>query len=227
LLRVTRVVGLIIVFLSLGIAILMRKDLVKAILDYFNILGLVGISTAMGILWRRMNTTGVFCSTIVAAVIFLLTRHFISFSEAELVQQGLLSVTDGVRTWAADGGMLRSLSGMGFLVWSRGGSELVFARSVTVGLPLLMGVISGVIGSLVTAAPKQEVIEKFFKKIYVPIGQEDKLSLSLDEAVPPSKRFITFGGLFTVKPSLQSWLGFLIALAICAACVLTMLIILK
>jgi len=225
LLRVTRVIGIIIVLLSLGIAILMRHNLVKAILDYFNILGLVGISTALGILWRRMNSTGVFCSTIVAAVIFLLTRHFVSWGEAELVQQGLLTVTDGVRSWTTNGGIVQSLSEMGFLVWS--GSELIFARSVTVGLPLLMGVISGVIGSLVTAPPKPEVIETFFKKIYVPIGQEDKLDLPFDEAVPPSKRLFTFGGLFTVKPSRQSWLGFVITLGICLACVLVMLIILK
>jgi len=41
--------------------------------------------------------------------------------------------------------------------------------------------------------------------------------LPLDEAVPPSGRLITAGGLFLVKPSRQSWLGFLITLAICLA----------
>jgi len=225
LVRLSRIIGVFITILSLGVAILMRNDLVRAILDYFNILGLVGIATAMGILWRRMNTTGMFCSTIVAAAIFLLTRHFISWSEADLVQQGLLAVSGGVRSWAPDAGLLQSLSDFGFLAWS--GPKLIFARSVTVGLPLLMGITSGVIGSLITAPPKLEVIDKFFKKIYVPIGQEDKLELPLDSAVPQDKRWLTAGGLFIVKPSRQSWVGFVITLGICLACVLVMLIILK
>jgi len=227
LLRVTRIIGVVIAILSLGVAILMRNNLVRAILDYFNILSLVGISTAMGILWRRMNTTGMFCSTIVAAIIFLLTRHFISWSEVELMQQGLLTVSEGVRSWAPDAGLLRSLSDIGFLTWSRTEPQLIFARSATVGLPLLMGIISGVIGSLVTSPSKPEVIEKFFKKIYVPIKQEAKLDLPLDEAVPQSSRWLTAGGLFIVKPSRQSWVGFVITLGICVACVLVMLIILK
>jgi len=183
LVRVTRKVGVVIALLSLLAAILMRSSLVKAILDYFNILSLVGISTAMGILWRRMNTTGMFCSTIAAVTTFILTRYVIECT-----------------------------SGM---------------RAVTIGVPILTGVLGGVIGSLITRAPKPETTEKFFKKIYVPIGQEHKLGLSLDEAVPPSKRWLTAGGTFIVKPSRQSWVGFVVTLGICLACVLAMLAILK
>jgi len=183
LVRVTRKVGVVIALLSLLAAILMRSSLVKAILDYFNILSLVGISTAMGILWRRMNTTGMFCSTIAAVTTFILTRYVIECT-----------------------------SGM---------------RAVTIGVPILTGVLGGVIGSLITRAPKPETTEKFFKKIYVPIGQEHKLGLPLDEAVPQSKRWLTVGGLFIIKPSRQSWLGVAITLGICLACVLAMLAILN
>jgi len=90
-----------------------------------------------------------------------------------------------------------------------------------------MGVLGGVAGSLLTKPPKAATIEKFFKKIYVPIGEEKKLELSLDEAVPESKRWLTAGGLFIVKPSRQSWVGFLVVLGICLACVVAMLAILK
>lgn len=206
----------------------MRSNLVRAILDYFNILSLVGISTAMGILWRRMNTTGMFCSTIVAVTVFLLTRHFISWSEAELVQRGLLVVTDGVPTWVGDGGILRSLTEAGFLGWARtdDGVELVFTRLTTIAAPLLTGIFSGVLGSLLTRPPKSDMIEKFFKKIYTPIGKEEKLDLPFDEAVPTEKRLLTAGGLFLVKPSRQSWVGFVVTLGICLACVLVMLLIL-
>jgi hypothetical protein len=40
--------------------------------------------------------------------------------------------------------------------------------------------------------------------------------------VPQSRRLLTAGGLFIVKPSRQSWAGFLITLGICLACVLVM-----
>ncbi len=180
LVRVTRLIGIAIALLALGVAILMRDDLVKAILDYFNILSVVGISTAMGILWRRMNTTGMFSSTILAGASYILTRYVLDCG-----------------------------------------------REVTVGVPILVGVTAGVIGSLITKPPKPETTEKFFKKIYVPIGQEDKLGLPLDQAVPQSKRWLTVGGTFIVKPSRQSWLGVAITLGICLACVLAMLAILN
>jgi Na+/proline symporter len=179
LVHVTRIVGIAIALLALIAAILMRVNLVKAILDYFNILSLVGISTAMGILWRRMNTTGMFCSTILASATFLISRYVLDCS-----------------------------------------------RDITIGVPIVVGVLAGVIGSLVTKPPKREAIEKFFTKIYVPIGQEDRLELPLEQAVPQSSRWCTAGGLFIVKPSRQSSVGFLVTLGICLACVVVMLAIL-
>ncbi len=177
---VTRVAGIVIVLLSLLVAVLMRSSVVKTILDYFNILSLVGISTAMGILWRRMNTAGMFASTLSAVAAFILTRY----------------------------------------VWD-------LRREVTIGVPIAVGVLAGVVASLLTRPPNRETTQKFFTKIYVPVGQEQKLGLPLDEAVPPNRRWLTWGGLFLVKPSRQSWLGFLAILGICAACVAVMLALLE
>ncbi|MHC4740444.1 MAG: sodium:solute symporter family protein [Planctomycetota bacterium] len=222
---VTRVIGVFIALLALVGAILMRANLVKAILDYFNILSVVGISTAMGILWRRMNGAGMFTSTILAGVVFLLTRHIISWGEVELMQEGIISVADGVRTFTADAGWLKSLTEAGILGWTKSGVEmkLAFTRMTTIAAPLVVGLAGGVVGSLVTRPPKREDIERFFTKIYVPVGQDERLELSLDEAVPPSSRLTTAGGLFVVKPSRQSWVGFVLALVLCVACVLGML----
>ncbi|MHC4117693.1 MAG: sodium:solute symporter family protein [Planctomycetota bacterium] len=180
LVHMTRMIGIVVALFALLGAILMRHSLVKTILDYFNILSLVGISTAMGLLWRRMNSPGMFCSTIAAVTTFVLTRYTFDCS-----------------------------------------------RQITIAVPILTGVLGGVVGSLLTRPPSTETIEKFFKKIYVPIGAEDKLELPLDEAVPPSQRLTTAGGLFLVKPSRQSWVGFVITLGICIACVLVMLALLK
>ncbi|UCD50658.1 MAG: sodium:solute symporter family protein [Phycisphaerales bacterium] len=178
--HVTRIAGIVVVLTALAIAVLVRESVVKAILDYFNILALVGISTAMGILWRRMNMTGMFCSTISAVVVFVATRYV-----------GDLS------------------------------------RGVTIGLPILAGVAGGIIGSLLSRPPQRERIERFLTKIYVPIGQEEKLNLPLDEAVPASQRWITTGGLFIPKPTRQTWLGFLVTLGICVLCVIVMVALLN
>ena len=175
LLRVTRLTGLAVALISLVVAILMRSSIVRTILDYFNILSLIGISTAMGILWRRMNSVGVFCATIAAVLAFVLTRYV-----------------------------------------------LHCPREIVTGVPVFVGILGGIVGSLLTKPTPPEKIEQFFKRIYVPIGQEQRLNLSLDEAVPPSGRWLTWGGLFIVKPSRQSWVGFLVTLGICLAAVLFM-----
>ena len=180
LVHVTRIVGIGVVLIALGVAILMRDSVVKSILDYFNILGLVGISTAMGILWRRMNATGMYCSTLAAVVVFVVTRYI--------------------------------------------GDQ---SRAVTVGLPMLVGVLGGIVGSLLSRPPERETIERFLTKIYVPIGQEAKLERSLDEVVPVAQRWITAGGLFVPKPTHQTWLGFVITMGICVLCVIVMLALLR
>ena len=171
-LHVTRIAGVVIIMAALGVAIAMRESVVKAILDYANLTATMGIAVVMGILWRRMNTAGVFSSAVVAASVFIVTRYV-----------------------------------------------LHCGRLITVGVPLVTGILVGVIGSLLSKPPKPEVIDRFFKKIYVPIGDEAKLDLPLDEAVPPANRWLTSGGLFIVKPSRQSWVGFVVTLAICLALV--------
>ena len=166
--QVTRLTGLVVAIVAVGAAVLMRNSIVKAILDYLNILSLIGISVAMGLVWRRMNTHGVFWSAGLAVAGFIVTRYILG--------------------------------------WPR---EMVTA------LPLLAGVLGGIVGSYLGRPPDAEQIEEFFKRIYVPIGQEDRLDASLAEIVPPEDRLLTAGGLFLVKPSRQSWVGFLVTLGIC------------
>ena len=177
--RSTKITGLVVIAVSLGFAILMRSDLVKSIILYFNVLAAVGISTAMGILWRRMNQTGVFCGTIAAMAVLIACR---------------------------------AIPGV--------------PKAVMFGAFMAAGFVFGVIGSLLSKPPDRQSVERFFTKIHVPIGQEAKHKLSLDEAVPQNHRLLTVGGLFIVKPSVQTWVGFLVVLGICIGCVAVMLAIL-
>jgi SSS family solute:Na+ symporter len=179
LVRSTRITGLIVIAVALGFAVLMRNDLVKSIILYFNVLAAIGISTALGILWRRMNQTGVFCGTIAAMAVLIGCR-----------------AVPGV------------------------------PKAVIFGAFMAAGFAFGIIGSLLSKPPDRERVERFFVKIHVPIGQEAKLKYTLNEAVPDSRRLLTAGGLFIVKPSLQTWAGFLVVLGICVGCVAVMLAIL-
>jgi len=185
--KATRVAGVVIIAASVAVAIAMRESVVKTILDYFKLTATVGVSVVMGILWRRMNSVGVFASTIAAASVFIVTRYVLHLSQA-----------------------------------------------ATTGYPLLAGVAFGILGSLawllilwLLGRPlEKQGIDKFFTKIYVPIGQEDKLERPLDEVVPADKRLCTAGGLFLVKPSTQSWVGFLVTVVICLALVGIMVLLL-
>jgi len=212
---VTKLTGLAIIAAATGVAIYMQRSVVTTILDYFNIMSFIGIASAMGILWRRMNAGGVFVSLILAAVAFLLTRYVIGLSQEGLVEAGFLTVAEGVRHW--EFGiiplMLKTLTAWGLLSWS--GTTLACTRLTTTALPLVTAILGGIVGSLLTRRPNREVIEKFFKKIYTPIGQEAKLDLPFDEVLPPNRRLLTAGGLFLMKPDRQSWTGFLVVVAIC------------
>jgi Na+/proline symporter len=179
--KVTRMIGVFVILVSFILAIMMQNDFVGSIVAYFRILSFIGIAIALGIIWRRMNSAGVFCCIIPAIAVYIFVKvnaqhHYINI-----------------------------------------------AANLAAVLPLLTGLLGGIGGSLLTAAPEKKVVEKFFTKIYVPIGQEHKLELPFEQAVPPSKRLLTAGGLFIIKPTRQSWTGFLVALGICLACVFVMI----
>ncbi len=176
LLKVTKLTGVLIVGASLGVAIVQRDSVVNTIIIYFQILALVGISAAMGIVWRRMNSTGMVVATGAAVAVFLLCRYL-----------------------AAD-----------------------VSHEAKIGLPMLAGVVVGIVVSLMTRAPDPEQIDRFYVKIFTPIGDEHMLDRPLDEVVPPNKRLTTAFGLFLVKPTRQSCLGFILTLLACATCVIAM-----
>jgi len=104
----------------------------------------------------------------------------------------------------------------------------VGASSIAVtGLPLLAGVTGGVTGSLCTRPTDPARVDLFLKRIYTPIGQEERLELDLDEVVPEANRLITVGGLFIVKPTRQTWAGFTIYMCLCILCVVFFALILR
>lgn len=180
LLRITRRTGLMVALTAVGIAIFMRNDVVKAILDYFNILSLIGMSVAMGMIWRRMNSWGVVASATLAVLTFALTRY-----------------------------------------------QLECSRAMVTGLSLLSGLIGGVAGSCLTKPPSSGRVDQFFKKLYVPIGEDEKLKQPLSAVVPASQRMVDTGGLFIVKPSRRSLAGFLLTLAISVGAVFFMILLLQ
>ncbi len=98
--------------------------------------------------------------------------------------------------------------------------------NVVTGLPLLAGITGSIVGSMCTRPTDAERVEMFLKRIYTPIGEEEMLERDLDEVVPPDSRLVTAGGLFIVKPTRQTWVGFTLYLALCIACVVLLTVIL-
>lgn len=181
LVQVSRVAGIGVAAASLAVAILYRNNMVDSIMDYFRILGFTGVTIAVGIVWRRMNGTGVFVGLVAAALCFLVLRYAMTD-----VHQNLIS-----------------------------------------SLPLLAGFVGSIVGSLCSKPPDPDRVDQFMKRIYTPIGQEERLKLTLEEVVPMQTRLITFGGLFIVKPSRQTWVGFAAYLALCVACVVLFALLLR
>ena len=111
-----------------------------------------------------------------------------------------------------------------FLVFRYGGIQA--DPKIVTGLPLFAGIVGSVLGSLCTKPPEVERVESFLKRIYTPIGQEDRLSLGLEEIVPADRRLITCGGLFIVKPTRQTWVGFVLYTVLSVACIFALMLIL-
>ncbi|NQT54277.1 sodium:solute symporter family protein, partial [bacterium] len=91
--RVTRWTGIAILAASLGFAVLMRGNFVKAILQYMNIMGAMGVAVVMGILWRRMNSTGVFTATLAGVLLIIGTRYVVDWPADGLRDTGAITIT--------------------------------------------------------------------------------------------------------------------------------------
>ncbi|MGD8239421.1 MAG: sodium:solute symporter family protein, partial [Armatimonadota bacterium] len=85
-----------------------------------------------------------------------------------------------------------------------------------IAMLLGIGAVVGVVVSLLTSPPKRGIIERFYTRLHTPVGQDEKLELPLDEAVPQERRLVDRWGLLIAKPNLESWGGFLIAWALVA-----------
>jgi len=172
--NIGRIFSVIIVIIALYFSTVFPTVLEGAF-TFFQISASIGIAFWMGILWRRMNTVGVFVSFICAAVtLFIVKFHVFPASEY--------------------------------------GVAPAIAYQTLFFIPV--GVFTGCIASLLTKPLNQNQVEMFFVKIHTPIGQEDRLNLPLDEAIPKKERLLDAGGLLILKPDRQSWLGFLVACGI-------------
>ncbi len=173
-LKVGRLVSFCIVVIALYFSTAFPTVLEGAF-TFFQLTASIGISFWLGILWRRMNTTGVFVSFFTAAI----TLYFAKFH---------------------------------WFPTSEYGTAPGIAYQTACFLPV--GIFCGWLASVLTSPLPTEFVDRFFVKIHTPIGKEDRLHWSLDEAIPPKDRWLDIGGLFIVKPDRQSVIGFLVACAI-------------
>jgi len=169
--KVGRITAVVIVLTALYFSSFFPTVL-EGIFTFFQLTASIGISFWIGILWRRMNTTGVFVSFFVSVVTLFIVKTYV------------------------------------FPVQLYGTAPAI-AYQTAVFLPI--GILAACLASLLTRAMDREKVDRFFVRIHTPIGQEEKLDLPLDQAVPKNERLIDTGGLFIMKPSAESWIGFLVA----------------
>ncbi len=166
-----RVTGFIIVVSALYFSSVFPTVL-EGVFTFFQLTASIGLSFWLGILWRRMNTAGVFTSFFVSIVtLYLAKYHFFPTS--------IYGTAPGI------------------------------AYQTVVFLPA--GIFAGWLASILTRTVDTVAVDRFFVKIHTPIGQEEKLDMPLDEAIPKSERLLDFGGLLILKPNRESWIGFVVA----------------
>ncbi len=170
-LKVGRITAVVIVVTAWYFSSVFRTVL-EGIFTFFQLTASIGVSFWIGILWRRMNTTGVFVSFVVSVLTLFVVKNYM------------------------------------FPVQVYGTAPAI-AYQTAVFLPI--GILAAWLASILSTPMDSQKVDRFFVKIHTPIGQEQKLDRPLDEAVPQNQRLIDWGGLFIVKPSTESWVGFLVA----------------
>ncbi|MBN2325633.1 MAG: sodium:solute symporter family protein, partial [Candidatus Omnitrophica bacterium] len=157
-LKIGRIFSFAIVLIAVGFSFAFPTVLEGAF-TFFQVTASIGISFWMGILWRRMNSAGVFASFACAAFALYASKFY-------------------------------------FFPSSVYGTAPAIAYQTAVFIPI--GVMAGVLVSLLTSPLDRAGVERFFVKIHTPIGCEDRLGLSLDQAIPSKDRLMDAGGLFLV-----------------------------
>ncbi|MFH1739809.1 MAG: sodium:solute symporter family protein [bacterium] len=166
-----RLISLVLVLIALYFSSFFPTVL-EGVFTFFQITASIGLSFWIGILWRRMNTTGVFASFFASVITLYFAKNHLFPTSVYPTAQAIAYQT---------------------------------------ALFLPVGIFCGWLASILTRPTDSTVVDRFFVKIHTPVGQEERLNLPLDEAIPRGDRLLNFGGLLILKPSRQSWVGFLVA----------------
>jgi len=175
---------------------------------FWKISAMMGIAFWLGLFWRRTTVAGAWASTLTAFGVWFLTTQdfFISWL-------GNLAIAEPLK-----------------LIFIKDGVPEVYLPWQMI-LYLGVGLVSGIVASLVTQPVAKEKLDRFYALIRTPItpGEQVSAACTLPEgAIVPEKRNIFPNtNLEIAIPSRTSVIGFLIGWACVAAIIFTVYLIAK
>ena len=165
---------------------------VVAGLEIFWKLGpMLGIAFWMGLFWRRMNTAGAWASTLAAFAAWWVSTQtwFIEFAAG-------LPCADELRfVFSSDGGEPSI-----YLPW-----QMIFYLGV--------GLLAGILASLLRPAPNRSRLEQFYALVRTPVTEGEEVDspceLPEDAVIPPPRKLLPLKSFEIYVPSRQLLVGFL------------------
>jgi Na+/proline symporter len=175
---------------------------------FWKISAMMGIAFWLGLFWRRTTVAGAWASTLTAfGVWFLTTQEFF------ITWLGNLAIAEPLK-----------------LIFIKDGVPEVYLPWQMI-LYLGVGLVSGIVASLVTKPVAKEKLDRFYALIRTPIAPGEQVSVACtlpEDAVVPEKRNIFPNtNLEIAIPSRTSMIGFLIGWACVAAIIISVYMIAK
>jgi len=216
--NVSRVVGVLIVLVSIGFAIV-TPSIFSGLKTFWQVTASIGIAWFLGMFWRRANAAGAWASFLVAGAVMAYMNYVTKLSATF----SFLPLAD----------------------WEQNLDKPEIA-AIKLGIFLPAGLIAGIVVSLITKPPDKKLKDRFFIKLHTHIADDDLLPQrlgdeepaeqpdepdtedaaerpepgTLEAAFPPEKWLINRWGLLLPVPSKQTWGGFLIACGVMVAIML-------
>jgi len=187
---VGRIASIIVVAAGVGFAYWM-EGVISGLQIVWKVASMMGIAFWLGLFWRRATSAGAWAATLTSFAALLFTSKI---------------GAGNIVLWDFNESLAHKLPE--FMVWE---GKLYLPWQMVIYLSV--GLIAGVVVSLLTKPVSEEKLDKFYALLRAPIQPDEKITeaCTLPEGaqVLPKKNLISWGGLEIPVPTVQSILGFL------------------
>jgi len=198
---VARVTGVVMVALGVGYAYWL-PSVVRGLEIFWKVCAMMGVAFWLGVFWRRATAAGAWAATVTSLAAWALSAH----SEAFVHAVSELPLADTLQ----------------FVVSGESGLEMYMPWQML--FYLFVGLLTGVVVSLLTPRRDGEKLERYYALLRTPVRGEEEVpepcTLPDDVTVPEKDELLPESDLRIPKPSVRGVVGFLVGWA----CVLAIII---